>query len=82
MVVSIYSTVLGSPKWKSLIKSIWWAISQESAAESPYAMPITRDMSVGKRLALHLWICLVANNYKVQTFGLNSIPAGWTPPTS
>jgi hypothetical protein len=61
------------------IRSIWGAISQEAAAESTYAMPITRDLSAGKRLTLQLWIYLVANNYSVPGFGVNSIPAGWTP---
>jgi hypothetical protein len=49
------------------------------AQESTYAMPITRDLSAGKRLALQLWIYLVANNYNVQNFNVNSIPAGWSP---
>lgn len=64
------------------ISSIWSAISQEAAAESTYAMPITRDMSAGKRLTLQLWIYLVANNYNVPNFAVDSIPAGWTPPNS
>ncbi|HZF09145.1 MAG TPA: hypothetical protein VFE33_10175 [Thermoanaerobaculia bacterium] len=59
--------------------SIWSAISAESAEASTYAMPITRDMSAGKRLALQLWIYLVANNYDVPDFNVNSIPAGWSP---
>lgn len=62
------------------ISSIWFAITQELAVESTYAMPITRDMSAGKRLTLQLWIYLVANNYNVPDFNVNSIPAGWTPP--
>lgn len=61
------------------INAIWSAISEEAAAESTYAMPITRDMSAGKRLTLQLWIYLVANNYNVPDFNVNSIPAGWTP---
>jgi len=58
---------------------IWSAISVESAEASTYAMPITRDMSAGKRLALQLWIYLVANNYDVPDFNVNSIPPGWSP---
>jgi len=61
------------------LSSIWKAISEELAQESTYAMPITRDLSAGKRLALQLWIYLVANNYNVQNFNVNSIPAGWSP---
>src|SRR5262249_54028955 len=38
------------------IRSIWFAISPDAAAESTYAMPITRDLSAGKRLTLQLWI--------------------------
>jgi hypothetical protein len=63
------------------IGSIWSAISQESAMESTYAMPITRDMSAGKRLTLQLWIYLVANQYNVPNLNVGSIPAGWTPPS-
>jgi hypothetical protein len=62
------------------INGIWSAISVESAAESTYAMPITRDLSAGKRLALQLWIYLVANDYNVPDFNVNSIPPGWSPP--
>jgi hypothetical protein len=61
------------------ISAIWSMISEESAAESTYAMPITRDMSAGKRLTLQLWIYLVANNYNVPYFNVDSIPAGWSP---
>ena len=61
------------------IGGIWPLISEESAAESTRAMPITRDMSAGKRRALQLWIYLVANNYNVPNFNVNSIPAGWAP---
>ena len=63
------------------ISSIWQLISAEAAQESTLAMPITRDMSAGKRLSLQLWIYLVANNYNVPDFNVNSIPADWTPPT-
>jgi hypothetical protein len=61
------------------IGGIWRAISKDAAAESTRAMPITRDMSAGKRRALQLWIYLVANNYNVPNFNVNSIPSGWTP---
>jgi hypothetical protein len=62
------------------LNSVWNSNSEEAAAASTYAMPITRDLSAGKRLALQLWIYLVANNYNVPNFNVNSIPAGWTPP--
>lgn len=62
------------------ISSIWSAISVESAEESSYAMPITRDLSAGKRLTLQLWIYLIANNYNVPNFSVSSIPPDWTPP--
>jgi hypothetical protein len=64
---------------ESIIISIWPLISKEAAAESTRAMPITRDMSAGKRRALQLWIYLVANKYNVPNFNVNSIPPGWTP---
>lgn len=64
------------------LSGIWSAISTQLAAESTYAMPITRDLSAGKRLTLQLWIYLAANNYNVQNFNVNSIPAGWQPPKS
>ena len=74
--------------------AIWSMTSAAAAQESTLAMPITRDMSAGKRKALQLWIYLVANNYFVQEPGLpippdtdqgsnklalDSIPQGWTP---
>jgi hypothetical protein len=62
------------------ISSIWGMISVEAAQDSTLAMPITRDMSAGKRQALQLWIYLVANNYNVPNFNVDSIPAGWSPP--
>jgi hypothetical protein len=65
---------------KSNLSGIWNAIAQDAALESTFAMPITRDMSAGKRLALQLWIYLVANNYNVPNFNVNSIPPGWAPP--
>jgi hypothetical protein len=64
---------------ESNIGGIWPLISEGAAAESTNAMPITRDMSAGKRRALQLWIYLVANNYNVPNFNVNSIPAGWAP---
>ncbi|HWS71876.1 MAG TPA: hypothetical protein VN605_07155, partial [Thermoanaerobaculia bacterium] len=62
------------------LSSIWSAISLQYVTESSYAMPITRDLSAGKRLALQLWIYLAANNYNVPNFNVNSIPANWAPP--
>lgn len=63
------------------IGSTWSAISAEAAVKSTFAMPITRDMSAGKRLTLQLWIYLVANNYNVTDFNVDSIPTGLTPPS-
>jgi hypothetical protein len=63
------------------IGNIWSLIAKEQAAESTYAMPITRDMSAGKRLALQLWIYLVANKFNVPGFNVSSIPPGWSPPS-
>jgi hypothetical protein len=64
----------------SSIYYIWPTISAEEALESSQAMPITRDLSAGKRLALQLWIYLIANDYSVPDFNVNSIPSGWAPP--
>jgi hypothetical protein len=79
------------------IGTIWGMISEAAAQDSTLAMPITRDMSAGKRQTLQLWIYLVANNYFVQEPGLpippatdqvsnklslDSIPHGWTPPAT
>lgn len=61
------------------ISTIWGMISEEAAQDSTLAMPITRDMSAGNRLTLQLWIYLVANNYNVPNFNVDSIPPGWTP---
>jgi hypothetical protein len=69
---------------ESHISGIWSAIAKEAAVESTYAMPITRDLSFGKRFTLQLWIYLVANGYKLEAgsvLNLDSIPAGWTPPS-
>jgi hypothetical protein len=72
---------LGSQsQFASSINGIWSAISVESAAESTYYMPITRDLSAGKRLALQLYIYLIANNFNVPNFNVSSIPPGWAPP--
>lgn len=61
--------------------SIWNSITAAAAQESTYAMPITRDMSAGKRLALQLYIYLAYNNFNLggQPLTVNSIPPGWTP---
>jgi hypothetical protein len=62
------------------LSGIWSAISLQYVTESSYAMPITRDLSAGKRLALQLWIYLAANSYNVPNFNVNSIPPDWAPP--
>ena len=72
---------LGSQSaFASSIYYTWMTITSESALESSQAMPVTRDLSAGKRLALQLWIYLIANNYNVPDFNVNSIPSGWAPP--
>ena len=53
------------------IDSISYVITKKAAAESTHAMPITRDMSAGKRTALQLWIYLVKKNYKVPSLKLS-----------
>ena len=63
------------------ISGIWSTIAASAAAESTHAMPITRDLSSGKRLTLQLWIYLMANNYNVPNFNVDSIPSGWIPST-
>ena len=61
--------------------NIWNLITAEAAQDSTRAMPITRDMSAGKRLALQLYIYVAANNFNLggQPLTVNSIPPGWTP---
>lgn len=61
------------------IKGIWSLIAKDMTYESTMAMPITRDMSAGKRLTLQLWIYLFSNKYNVPGFNVGSIPAGWSP---
>jgi hypothetical protein len=64
------------------LNSIWNAILKEAALESTYAMPITRDLSEGKRQTLQLYIYLASNNFNLNAAELSadSIPAGWAPP--
>ena len=45
-------------------------VSKAMSAESPSAMPITRDMSDGKRTALLLWCWLVQNKYPATDLDL------------
>ena len=61
--------------------NIWTLIEAEAAQSSTRAMPITRDLSAGKRLTLQLYIYLAYNNFNLggQPLTVNSIPAGWTP---
>ena len=61
--------------------NIWNLIAEQAAQESTYAMPITRDLSAGKRLTLQLYIYLAHNNFNLggQSLTVNSIPPGWTP---
>jgi hypothetical protein len=50
--------------------SIAAAIAQPLAAEGTGAMPVTRDLSRGKRLTLKLFLFLVTNNYNVPVLSL------------
>ncbi len=66
---------------ENAINSLWTMISPNSASEGSWVMPITRDLSAGKRLVLQLWIYLVANGYPSSPpLTVNSID-GWTPIT-
>ena len=61
------------------IGTIWKLTSAEAAKESTMAMPITRDMSAGKRRTLQLWMYLVSKKYDVPDFSVDSVPEGWAP---
>jgi hypothetical protein len=45
-------------------------IAKDAAVESTMAMPITRDLSAGKRTTLQLWLYLVDNQYNVPALSL------------
>ena len=61
---------------------IWPLISQPPSSESSAIMPITRDLSAGKRLVLQLWLYLVLNRFPTgQELTVESIN-GFTPPGS
>jgi hypothetical protein len=49
------------------IQAVLQLTSAAYAAESTLAMPITRDLSAGKRLTLQLWGYLVQHGYNVPT---------------
>jgi hypothetical protein len=63
------------------IGPIWSVIAPDSASEGSWIMPITRDLSAGKRLALQLWIYLAANGYNVPNLTMTAID-GWGGPTA
>lgn len=66
---------------ESEIIPIWAQLSPPSSSEYSYLMPITRDLSAGKRLVIQLWIYLVANGYPTSPpLTVNSID-GWSPIT-
>ncbi len=68
---------------QSSIPYIWPAISAEYAQEDTGAMPITRDLSAGKRLTLQLWMYVISEpGASLATLSVNSIPSGWVPPSS
>jgi hypothetical protein len=64
---------------EAAIGSIWKLTSAEAAKESTMAMPITRDMSSGKRRTLQLWMYLVSKKYDVAELTVDSVPEGWAP---
>jgi hypothetical protein len=49
------------------IQAVLQLTSAAYAAESTLAMPITRDLSAGKRLTQQLWGYLVQHGYNVPT---------------
>ena len=57
---------------ESAVGPIGRATSPFLVPESTSAMPITRDMSAGKRNALQLWLFLVAHGYQVETLTLDA----------
>lgn len=61
---------------------IWPAISVEWSADDTGAMPITRDLSAGKRTTLQLWMYTVSEGFaaSVTDISIDSIPPDWTPP--
>jgi hypothetical protein len=63
------------------IVPIWIMIAPTSAEEGSNVMPITRDLSAGKRLVLQLWIYLVANGYPAGITLTPSSINGWSPIT-
>lgn len=71
----------GSPKsFDNNLCNIWNLIQKNLAVEGTRAMPITRDLSAGKRLALQLYIYLAYNNFNIGgPLKVTSIPPGWTP---
>jgi hypothetical protein len=50
-------------------------ISTQASAESTHAMPVTRDMSAGKRTTLQLWIYLVQQKYQAPHLSLSALGA-------
>ncbi|MFN0108222.1 MAG: hypothetical protein ACKVZH_05145 [Blastocatellia bacterium] len=58
---------------ESSIKGVLQLTSKASSLESTFAMPITRDMSDGKRKALQLWGYLVIHSYQVPTLNPSAL---------
>lgn len=83
----LFSVMLGvinlgsQTSFDSSLCAIWNAIKKEAAIEGTKAMPITRDLSEGKRRTLQLYIYLAYNNFNLggKPLTVNSIPPGWTP---
>lgn len=48
-------------------------ISATLVDESTSAMPVTRDLSAGKRLTLQLWIYLVKHDFAVPTLSVDAL---------
>jgi hypothetical protein len=61
------------------VGSISTIISKALSKEDPSAMPVTRDMSDGKRTALLLWCYLVQHNYPATDIDLGVLSQVTTP---
>lgn len=53
--------------------AIQGVITKSLAAESTGAMPVTRDLSQGKRLVLQLYLYLVTKQFNVLTLTIQNV---------
>lgn len=56
-------------------------IAADLAEESTSAMPVTRDLSAGRRLTLQLYLYLVANSFDVPTLSVDAVREATPEPT-